>query len=103
MDDFKQIQKEMQRLTKEVDHHRRLYHEKDAPVISDYDYNELFYRLVELEEKYPQFKDPDSPTGKVGGAVLNTFEQVVHTVQMGSRIWWIQRQSDEVVLLRSER
>lgn len=84
MEDLKQIQKEMQHLTKEVDRHRRLYHEKDAPEISDYEYNDLIHRLEKLEEKYPQFKSPDSPTDKVGGGVLNTFEQVQHTVQMGS-------------------
>ncbi|MBR5485924.1 MAG: NAD-dependent DNA ligase LigA [Oscillospiraceae bacterium] len=84
MENLKKIQSEIEYLTKEVDRHRRLYHEMDAPEISDFEYNTLYYRLEELEEKYPQFKSADSPTAKVGGAVLNTFEQVVHTVQMGS-------------------
>ncbi|MEG1778953.1 MAG: NAD-dependent DNA ligase LigA, partial [Oscillospiraceae bacterium] len=84
MEQLKEIEQEMKRLAEELDYHRRRYHDMDDPEISDYEYDMMMNRLVELEEKYPQFKDENSPSGKVGGSVMNTFAPVVHTVQLGS-------------------
>lgn len=65
-------------------HHSYLYYVEDAPQISDYEYDKLFYKLVALEEKYPEFDSPTSPTKRVGGKALDKFEKVTHAVRMGS-------------------
>ena len=65
-------------------HHSFLYYVEDAPQISDYEYDKLFYELVALEEKYPEFDSPTPPTKRVGGKALDKFEKVTHAVKMGS-------------------
>jgi len=60
------------------------YHTLDKPTISDYDYDHYFKELVELEEKYPELKQEDSPTQKVGGSVLEGFNKITHQVPMMS-------------------
>ena len=81
----KQIAKNrIDELRKTLEYHSKLYYINDAPEISDYDYDKLFYELVALEEKYPEFETEDSPTKRVGGAALDKFEKVTHTVRMGS-------------------
>ncbi len=67
-----------------LEHHAKLYYVYDAPEISDYEYDRLYYELVHLEEQYPQFDDPASPTHRVGGKALDKFEKVIHTVRMDS-------------------
>jgi DNA ligase (NAD+) len=55
------------------------YHVKDAPTISDAEYDALIRRLNELEEAYPSLRTPESPTQQVGGAVFSTdFQAVDH-------------------------
>ena len=53
-------------LTRKVEYHSRLYYQLDSPEISDYDYDMLFRELTELEQKYPELADPNSPTKRVG-------------------------------------
>lgn len=72
------------KLRKELDYHARLYYVEDAPVISDYEYDKLFYELVHLEEDYPELDDPASPTHRVGGKALDKFDKVTHTARMDS-------------------
>ena len=71
-------------LRAEIAHHARLYYENDAPEISDFEYDALFRSLQELEAAYPEFDAADSPTHRVGGAALDHFEKVTHTVKMNS-------------------
>ena len=71
-------------LRKELDYHARLYYVEDAPVISDYEYDKLYYELVHLEEDYPELDDPASPTHRVGGKALDKFDKVTHTARMDS-------------------
>lgn len=71
-------------LRAEIRHHAELYYQKDAPEISDFEYDALFRELEELEAAHPEFDDPASPTHRVGGAVLDKFEKVTHSVPMGS-------------------
>jgi DNA ligase (NAD+) len=54
------------------------YYERDAPTISDADYDRLFRELVALEAAFPALITPDSPTQRVGGAPSGTFDEVVH-------------------------
>ncbi len=84
MKDFELAQKRAEELRKTIEHHARLYYIEDSPEISDYEYDKLFYELVALEEKYPELARDDSPTKRVGGAALDKFEKVTHTVRMGS-------------------
>ena len=59
------------------------YHVKDAPTISDGDYDRLILRLNELEEEFPELRTPESPTQQVGGAVFSTdFTAVDHLERM---------------------
>ena len=71
-------------LCAELEKHGHSYYVLDNPTISDYDYDMLMQELKNLEEQYPDLKRADSPTQRVGGEALNTFEKVTHTVQMGS-------------------
>lgn len=71
-------------LRREIEINAKLYYEKDAPKISDYEYDMMFKELSELEEKYPELKTNDSPTHRVGGRALEKFEKYTHTVKMGS-------------------
>lgn len=84
MDERSLAQKRAEELRRAIEHHARLYYVEDAPEISDYEYDKLFYELVALEEKYPELAREDSPTRRVGGAALDKFEKVMHTVRMGS-------------------
>jgi DNA ligase (NAD+) len=78
------VREEILRLSKEIARHDVLYYEKDAPEISDAEYDALFRRLEELEAQYPEFALPDSPTKRVGGRALDAFEKVVHRYPMQS-------------------
>ena len=79
-----QAQARIEELRRELCYHADLYYRKDAPEISDYEYDALFRELETLEAAYPQFVTGDSPTRRVGGAVLEKFEKVTHAVPMGS-------------------
>ena len=78
------IQKEIDKLRREINYHSRLYYVEDAPVISDYDFDMLMQRLKKLEEEHPELVTPDSPTQRVGGQALSKFEQVQHQVPLES-------------------
>jgi len=73
---------ELERLAKELSHHDELYHAKDAPEISDADYDALKKRNAAIEERYPQLIRADSPSIKVGAAPLPTFAQITHSRPM---------------------
>ena len=77
-------QKEIQQLTKELEHAGFLYYVKDAPEMSDYDYDHKLRRLEELEAQYPEYALPNSPTRRVGGAALSQFAKVRHEVPLES-------------------
>ena len=62
----------------------KLYYEKDAPKISDYEYDMMFRELTELEAEFPEIQSADSPTHRVGGKALDKFEKFTHNVRMGS-------------------
>ena len=78
------VQKEIEKLRRELEYHSKLYYVLDAPVISDYEYDMLMNRLKALEEEHPELVTPDSPTQRVGGEALSKFEQVTHQVPLES-------------------
>ncbi len=77
-------EKKIKELTALLTYHSHKYYVEDSPEISDYEYDMLLRELKDLEEKYPQFKDPASPTVRVIGNVLEGFESVTHEVPMQS-------------------
>jgi DNA ligase (NAD+) len=72
----------LETLREEVRRHDYLYHVRDAPRISDEEYDRLFRELRELEEAHPDLVTADSPTQRVGGKVLEGFEEVEHAAPM---------------------
>lgn len=78
------IEKKIENLRKTLRYHSDRYYNDDAPEIEDYEYDMMMRELQQLEEEYPQFDSPDSPTKRVGGKADNSFESVVHSVRMES-------------------
>lgn len=79
---LEQARAEWEKLAEAIRHHDALYYQKDAPEISDAEYDALRRKLEALEAKYPVLVTSDSPTQKVGAAPLETFDKVRHTVPM---------------------
>lgn len=71
-------------LTQQLKYHNDKYYNQDTPEISDYEYDMLLRQLEQLEDEYPQLKNEDSPTNRVGGKASEKFSSVVHTVPMES-------------------
>ena len=80
----KEIAERIEYLRSTLEYNSKLYYEKDAPEISDYEYDALFYELVKLESENPELDSPTSPTKRVGGKALDKFEKFTHNVKMGS-------------------
>lgn len=71
-------------LTRELNHHSWLYHTKDAPVIDDASYDAMYRELLDLETAWPDLARPDSPTRRVGSALLDGLEKQDHSSRMYS-------------------
>ena len=83
-DSMTEIEKKIEELRKTLRYHSDRYYNDDAPEIEDYEYDMMMRELKKLEEKYPEYDAPDSPTKKVGGVADNSFESVAHSVRMES-------------------
>lgn len=77
-----QITQKLESLRNKIRHHDYLYYGLAQPVISDKEYDMLMQELKRLEEKYPQFSIPLSPTVRVGGTILEGFKTVSHNKNM---------------------
>ncbi len=84
MQNKSQIKEKIQKLREELTYHAKLYYVYDAPEISDYEYDMMYAELLRLEDENPEFFDPSSPSQRVGGAPLDKFSKVTHTVRMDS-------------------
>ena len=71
-------------LIQQVDDARAAYYDRDAPVLSDAEYDKLYRELEDFEAQYPQYRSADSPTTQVGGAASEAFAPVEHLQQMTS-------------------
>jgi DNA ligase (NAD+) len=76
------VKRRIDGLVDELNRHNHLYHVLDAAEIDDRDYDLLFHELEQLEEKHPDFRRPDSPTQRVGGAPVDGLEKFPHRVPM---------------------
>ena len=71
-------------LTKILNEANYNYYVKDDPTITDQEYDKYLRELEELEEKYPEYSYDDSPTKRVGGEVIDSFNKVNHVIPMMS-------------------
>jgi len=78
MDELNQVKEQINRLKEQINHHNYRYHVLDSPEVSDAEYDQLVHELKRLEEQYPQFLTPDSPTQRVGAAPVEAFGVVEH-------------------------
>lgn len=74
----------IEELRREIEHHNRLYYQEARQAISDQAFDGLLRELIDLEAVYPHWVTPDSPTQRVGGAPIEGFVQIRHTVPMMS-------------------
>ncbi len=77
-----EAQKEIAGLSEKINYHNDLYYQKNTSEITDYEFDHLLDRLIQLEQEFPEFKYPDSPTQRVGGTITKEFETVYHKYPM---------------------
>src|SRR5947199_638285 len=92
----KEVQKRLDGLREEVNHHLYRYHVLDEPEISDAEYDRLYDELTSLEEEHPDLITPDSPTQRVGAPPSERFRKVEHLTPMGS----LEKVTDDESLLK---
>lgn len=78
-----EIKQRIEKLKELIHYHNKKYFIDNEPEISDEEFDQLMIELIKLENQYPEYKTPDSPTQMVGSSYkTNTFEPVVHKVPM---------------------
>jgi len=77
-----QVQKEIQKLTEQINYHNDLYYQKNRTEISDFEFDKLLEKLIQLEKEHPDLKSPDSPSQRVGGTITKEFSSVYHKYPM---------------------
>ena len=80
----KKIEHEIQVLREKIESHNYKYYVENKPVISDYEFDQLLKKLIQLETAHPEFHDLNSPSQRVGGAPLKQFKTVTHKIPMMS-------------------
>ena len=78
----KPVEKEIQVLRETIRKHNHRYYVEHNPEISDYEFDQLLKRLETLESQHPDLITPDSPTQRVGGQPLDTFDTIIHKTPM---------------------
>ncbi len=81
---FTEAQQRHARLVAEIRRHDHAYYVAGQPAIADQDYDKLYRELLDLEQAHPGLTSPDSPSQRVGGALLGGFQSVRHAVPMMS-------------------
>ena len=69
-------------LSVELTEHQHRYHVLDSPLVSDAEYDALMRELVDIEDRYPELRTPDSPTQQVGAPVSTLFTPVRHVERL---------------------
>ena len=78
------IETQAKQLRQTLNEHNYNYYVLDAPKISDFEYDRMLRELEDLEAAHPELITPDSPTQRVGGKALDSFQQVIHRVPLQS-------------------
>lgn len=78
------IKEQMRELIKKIEKAGYEYYTLDNPTVSDEVYDQWLRDLINLEETYPEYKEPNSPSNKIGGVVLEKFEKITHKNPMMS-------------------
>ena len=78
------VLQKIEALRKELNEHNYNYYVLDTPSISDFEFDQKLKELQELEAQYPQYKDPNSPTVRVGGDINKNFPTVTHEFRLYS-------------------
>lgn len=76
------LQEQVRTLREKLNRWSNEYYVLDNPTVEDHVYDQTYQKLLDLEEKYPELKTPNSPTQRVGGTVLNGFTKVNHEIPM---------------------
>ncbi len=79
-----QAEAELKRLREEIDAHNYNYYVLAEPTISDYEFDKLLERLIQIEQQFPDLITPDSPSQRVGGTITKNFPTVTHKEPMMS-------------------
>lgn len=77
-----QAQDKIDQLSQKLHYYNEQYYMHDNSVVSDYEFDQQLAELIKLEEEWPDFKKPDSPTQRVGGTITKEFETVTHRYPM---------------------
>ncbi len=80
--DLTDAQKRIKQLTEEINRHNHLYYHSAQPEITDYEFDQLLAELISLEQQFPQFLSPNSPSQRVGGDISKEFASVRHKEPM---------------------
>lgn len=72
------LKQEYERLKRDIHYHSYRYHVLDSPIISDWEYDRLMQRLLEIEAQHPEWITPDSPSQRAGAEPLERFVKVRH-------------------------
>lgn len=78
------VKTQAEQLREALNEHNYHYYVLDAPTISDFEYDKMLRELEDLEAAHPELVTPDSPTQRVGGKALDSFQQVTHRVPLQS-------------------
>lgn len=79
-----QAEKEIRKISLEIEEHNHRYYVLDEPAVSDKEYDDLLQRLIALEDQFPDLRDPNSPSQRVGAKLPSGAKPVAHTVKMYS-------------------
>lgn len=77
-----QAEQTIAELTKKINYHSDLYYQKSKTEISDLEFDQLLAQLAQLENQFPELREVDSPTQRVGGTITKEFTSVTHKYPM---------------------
>lgn len=80
--DAKQVQERVIQLTNDLNYYNYMYYQKDTSLVSDFEFDQMLEELTRLENKFPQFRQEDSPTLRVGGTITKEFPTIIHKYPM---------------------
>jgi len=77
-----EAKKAIEQLSEKISYYNHQYYQESISEISDYEFDQLLEKLIRLEEQFPEYRYPDSPSQRVGGTITKEFATVYHTYPM---------------------